>query len=48
MWKNAKECKHAENAEMYEKYIFNDHSKQMKGSLHSLFKENVSLEMQSK
>ena len=33
---------------MYEKYISNDHSKKMKGSLYSLFKEKVSTEMQSK
>ena len=41
-WKNAKECKHVENSEMYEKRISNDHSKKMKGSLYSLFKEKVS------
>ena len=44
-WKNAKYCKHVENVGMYEKNIRNDHSKKMKGSLYSLFKEKVSTKM---
>lgn len=33
---------------MYERHIGNDHSEQLKGSLHSLFKEKISTKLQSK